>query len=209
MHHASCFGEVSWKSIQLWAMTSGWRGGEGGLPHQASQGEQVGPGIGQEDQGFAAELAVHRQAFKIQVLTGGVAAFRGISCPVIELFPEGRADACACATGAGGQVTYQAARAVAKALSDIQIPAVRQVGPLIGTGIGRVADLVELYNRLGLAQAGLTTEPLVTPSLGVKAVGGESIAVGTNRAALVRRSCAPASRLCRHRQPGRAGRPAV
>ena len=100
--------------------------GSGGsrLPYQAGQGCKGGPGVGEIGQGFGSRLAVDGQAFQVPAFEGGIAAFRGVACTVVEAFPGGCAD---------GQVSGQADRAVGEALADVDNASMRVVGGLIGT----------------------------------------------------------------------------
>jgi len=151
-------------------------GGGSGLPNQAGQGGEGGPGIGEISQGFGSRLAEYGQAFQVPAFEGGIAAFRGIACAVVEAFPGRSAD---------GEVTHQADGAVGEALTDVDNASMRVVGGLIGALDRWVGDAVE--GDLGgcAMQAGVLADPLVAMAGGIEAIGGEGIAKGAHRAALV------------------------
>ena len=95
---------------------------------------------------------------------------------MVETLPGRRADR---------DVASQTDGTVIKGLSDVNDFAVRMVLVLVGARVGRVREFIDLDNRVNTLEANLTTEPLVAMPVCVKAIGGERIAVGTDRTSFV------------------------
>ena len=60
---------------------------ERGFPHQTSQGGEIEPDVGLEDEGLRARQAVDRHTFEAPALHSGIAAFGGITRAMVEAFP--------------------------------------------------------------------------------------------------------------------------
>ena len=67
-------------------------GGSRSLPEESSQGGEVGPNIGEEDEGLAARLTVDGQTFEAPVFEGCIATLGGIAGAVVKTFPGRRTD---------------------------------------------------------------------------------------------------------------------
>ena len=65
---------------------------ERGFPHQTSQGGEIEPDIGLEDERLAARQAIDRHTLEAPAVHGGIAAFNGITRAMVEAFPGRRAD---------------------------------------------------------------------------------------------------------------------
>lgn len=62
------------------------------LSEEPSQGGEIGPDIGEEDEGLAAGLSVDGEAFEEPLFEGRVATLGGVASTVIEAFPGWRTD---------------------------------------------------------------------------------------------------------------------
>ena len=67
-------------------------GGSSSLPEESSKGGEVGPDVGEEDEGLAARLAVDRKTFEAPVFEGRIATLGGIAGAVVKTFPGKRTD---------------------------------------------------------------------------------------------------------------------
>ena len=57
------------------------------LAEESNQGGEVGPDVGEEDEGLGAWLTIDGKAFKVPALAGGVAALGGVASAVVEPLP--------------------------------------------------------------------------------------------------------------------------
>jgi hypothetical protein len=96
---------------------------------------------------------------------------------VVETFP-GRS--------ANRNVAYETNRLVLEALADVNDLAVRSVVRFDVRALGRrISDTFHSNDRRASIETGLSAEPLVALTFGVKAIGGEGKAIGANRTAFV------------------------
>ena len=147
------------------------------LAEESNQGGEVGPDVGEEDEGLGAWLAIDGKAFKVPALAGGVAALGGVASAVVELFPGWRAD---------GDVADEATGSVVvEREPDVENVAVVGVGVEVGA-LGEMKwQVVDGDHGLAAVLTSATTEPLVAAFLEVEAVGGEGVTEGTDRTPFV------------------------
>ena len=67
-------------------------GGGRCLAEEPNQGSEVGPDVGEEDEGFATGFTIDGKAFEIPALEGGVATLGGVAGAVVEPLPSWRAE---------------------------------------------------------------------------------------------------------------------
>ena len=62
------------------------------LAEESNQSGEVGPDIGEENEGLGAWLTIDGKAFKVPALASGVAALGGVAGAVVEPLPGWRTD---------------------------------------------------------------------------------------------------------------------
>jgi hypothetical protein len=145
---------------------SGEASGDSGLPHQASQGGEVRPDVGQE-------------AFEAPALEGSIATFGGIACSVVEALPGRRTD---------GDIVYEADRAIGDTLAHVGDLSVGMVGGLKRALVGWVEGTVHGGDGCDALETSLITEPFVALAGRVEAIGCESVAERTKGTSSVQKS---------------------
>jgi hypothetical protein len=147
------------------------------LPHKPSESGQVEPNVGQEDGSSATGSAVDGHALEVPFLEGSITSFRGIASAVINTVP-GR--------GAHGNVSHQAHGTVLETLTDVDD---LTIGLRIESGVWtfrrRIRGILDEDEWVFAVETSLTTEPFVSLTLSVEAVGGERVAVRADRTPLV------------------------
>jgi len=147
-------------------------GGGGGLAEEPGKGGEVGPDVGEEDEGLAPRLSIDGEALEVPALEGGVAALAPVAGAVVEPFPGG---------GADGDVTNEAARAVVfEGEPHVDHLTVGGIGMEMGALGGGLGQLFDVDDGLASLLANAATEPLVAVFGEVEAIGGEGVAEGAD-----------------------------
>jgi hypothetical protein len=142
------------------------------LAEESNQGSEVGPDVGEEDEGLAAWLTIDGKTFKVPALAGGVAALGGVASAVVEPFPGWRAD---------GDVANEATGSVVlEGEPDVENLAVDGVGVEMRTLGGMKWEVFDGDHGLATVLTSATAEPLVAAFLEVEAVGGEGVTEGAD-----------------------------
>ena len=152
-------------------------GGGRCLAEEPNQGGEVGPDIGEEDEGLAAGVTIDGKPFETPALEGSVAALGGVTGAVVELLPSRRTD---------GDVADEAARSIAfEGEANVENLAVVGVGVEVGAFGGMIGQVFDGEHGFASVLTSASAEPLMTAFVEVEAVGGERVTKGADRTPFV------------------------